>query len=95
MAWKRHAAGRCADGQGRLVADAILSISVTAVTYYRWGNEYGGLKGDQVKRFATPATVAPGASVLQDPLLLAIAPEPSTLGARHHLDPLPPSTLRT
>jgi hypothetical protein len=23
---------------------------VTEVTYYRWRNEYGGLKGDQVKR---------------------------------------------
>jgi putative transposase len=23
---------------------------VTEVTYYRWRNEYGGLRGDQVKR---------------------------------------------
>ena len=23
---------------------------MTEVTYYRWRNEYGGLKGDQVKR---------------------------------------------
>jgi hypothetical protein len=23
---------------------------VTEATYYRWRNEYGGLKGDQVKR---------------------------------------------
>ena len=36
--------------QGRLVADAIRAIGVTEVTYYRWRNEYGGLKGDQVKR---------------------------------------------
>ena len=36
--------------QGRPVADAIRSIGVTEVTYYRWRNEYGGLKGDQVKR---------------------------------------------
>ena len=36
--------------QGRLVADAVRAIGVTAVTYYRWRNEYGGLKGDQVKR---------------------------------------------
>ena len=36
--------------QGRLVADAVRSIGVTEVTYYRWRNEYGGLKGDQVKR---------------------------------------------
>jgi transposase-like protein len=32
------------------VAEAIRSIGVTEVTYYRWRNEYGGLKGDQVKR---------------------------------------------
>ena len=36
--------------QGRSVADAVRSIGVTEVTYYRWRNEYGGLKGDQVKR---------------------------------------------
>jgi transposase-like protein len=36
--------------QGRSVAEAIRSISVTEVTYYRWRKEYGGLKGDQVKR---------------------------------------------
>jgi putative transposase len=33
-----------------LCADAIRSIGVTEVTYYRWRNEYGGLKSDQVKR---------------------------------------------
>jgi putative transposase len=31
-------------GQGRPVAEAIRSIGVTEVTYYRWRNEYGGLK---------------------------------------------------
>ena len=36
--------------QGRPIADAVRSIGVTEVTYYRWRNEYGGLKGDQVKR---------------------------------------------
>ena len=36
--------------QGRPVGDAVRSIGVTEVTYYRWRNEYGGLKGDQVKR---------------------------------------------
>ncbi len=36
--------------QGRPVADAIRTIGVTEVTYYRWRNEYGGLKGNQVKR---------------------------------------------
>jgi putative transposase len=32
------------------VAEAIRSIGVTEVTFYRWRTEYGGLKGDQVKR---------------------------------------------
>ena len=36
--------------QGRPVADAVRAIGVTEVTYYRWRKEYGGLKGDQVKR---------------------------------------------
>jgi transposase-like protein len=36
--------------QGTAVADAIRSIEVTEVTYYRWRQEFGGLKSDQVKR---------------------------------------------
>ena len=59
MARKRHTAEeivaklRQVDvlmAQGRPVADAVRAIGVTEVTYYRWRNEYGGLKGDQVKR---------------------------------------------
>ena len=36
--------------QGQTIADAIRSIGVSEVTYYRWRQEYGGLKSDQVKR---------------------------------------------
>ena len=36
--------------QGGSVAEAVRSIGVTEVTYYRWRQEYGGLKSDQVKR---------------------------------------------
>ena len=36
--------------QGRSVAEAIRSIGVTEVTFYRWRQEFGGLKTDQVKR---------------------------------------------
>jgi putative transposase len=36
--------------QGRSVADAVRGIGVTEVTYYRWRQEFGGLKMDQVKR---------------------------------------------
>jgi hypothetical protein len=39
-------------GSGSLTAEAIRSIGVTEVTYYRWRSEYGGLKGDQVKRLS-------------------------------------------
>ena len=36
--------------QGQSAADAIHQIGVTEVTYYRWRREFGGLKGDQVRR---------------------------------------------
>lgn len=59
MARKRHTAEEIVAklprvdapiARGRQVADVVRSIGVTDVTYYRWRNEYGGLKGDQVKR---------------------------------------------
>ena len=59
MARKRHTAEEIVSklrqvdvltAQGRPVAEAIRTIGVTEVTYYRWRSEYGGLKGDQVKR---------------------------------------------
>jgi transposase len=36
--------------QGNKVPDAVRSIEVTRVTYYRWRREYGGLQMDQVMR---------------------------------------------
>jgi putative transposase len=36
--------------QGKPTAEAIRVIGVTEATYYRWRQEYGGLKGDQVRR---------------------------------------------
>ena len=59
MARKRHTAEEVVTklrqvdvltAQGQPVAEAIRTIGVTEVTYYRWRQEYGGLKGDQVKR---------------------------------------------
>ena len=59
MARKRHKAEEIVaklrqvevlTAQGRPVAEAVRSIGVTEVTYYRWRSEYGGLKGDQVRR---------------------------------------------
>ncbi len=36
--------------QGKSVSDAVRTIGVTQFTYYRWRKEFGGLKGDQMKR---------------------------------------------
>src|SRR5206468_512317 len=36
--------------QGQSVSEAIRSIGISEVTYYRWYQEFGGLKSDQVKR---------------------------------------------
>ena len=36
--------------QGQSVSEAIRSIGVSEVTYYRWRQEFGGLKSDQIKR---------------------------------------------
>ena len=36
--------------QGHAVCDAVRSIGVTEVTYYRCRQEFGGLKSDQVRR---------------------------------------------
>jgi transposase-like protein len=36
--------------QGQLIADAVRAIGVTEATYYRWRQEYGGLKSDQVRK---------------------------------------------
>jgi len=37
-------------GQGSTVPQACKKIGVTEQTYYRWRNEYGGLRLDQAKR---------------------------------------------
>jgi len=59
MARKRHKAEEIVSklrqvdvltAQGASVPDAVRSIGVTEVTYYRWRREYGGLQMDQVKR---------------------------------------------
>ena len=37
-------------GQGHTFAQAIKSIGITEVTYYRWRQEYGGMSTSQAKR---------------------------------------------
>jgi len=39
-----------AKSQGQNVVDAIRQIGVSEVTYYRWRQEFGGLKTERVKR---------------------------------------------
>ena len=41
--------------QGQNMVDAIRQIGVGEVTYYRWRQEFGGLKTEQVKRLKDPA----------------------------------------
>jgi putative transposase len=36
--------------QGKSTVDAVRAIGVTEATYYRWRQEFGGLKSDQVRR---------------------------------------------
>ena len=36
--------------QGKSVQEAVRQIEVTEQTYYRWRNEYGGMRTDQAKR---------------------------------------------
>ena len=47
---RSYARSMCWSHKVKPVAEAVRSIAVTEVTYYRWRQEYGGLKGDQVKR---------------------------------------------
>ena len=65
MGRKKHTAGQIVAkvrqvdvlvSPGIKVAEAIRSIEATKVTYYRWRSEYGGLKGDQVRRLKSLET---------------------------------------
>jgi hypothetical protein len=64
--------------QGRPVGEAIRSIGVTEVTYYRWRSEYGGLKGDQVKRLkeleAENTRLGPRNRIIRSPARSAMSP---------------------
>ena len=53
-----HAGAGCAQardrgpdaGEGRDVADVCREFQITEATYYRWRNQFGGLKADDAKR---------------------------------------------
>lgn len=73
--------------QGRSVTDAVMTLGVTEVTYYRWRNEYGGLKGDQVKRLKALETENSRLRRAVSDLMLAISKltlqRDHSLGAGH------------
>ena len=37
-------------GEGRTVPEVAKALEVSEATYHRWRNQYGGMKGDEVKR---------------------------------------------
>jgi len=37
-------------GQGQDVAEVVRHLEVTEATWYRWKNQYGGMKADDAKR---------------------------------------------
>ena len=37
-------------GEGNTVSDVCRELGVTEQTYYRWRNQYGGMKADDAKR---------------------------------------------
>ena len=47
--------------QGQHMVDAVRQIGVSEVTYYRWRQEFGGLKSEQVKRLKDLAREQPAA----------------------------------
>ena len=37
-------------GEGRTIPEAAKELGMSEQTYHRWRNQYGGMKGDDVKR---------------------------------------------
>ena len=37
-------------GEGRTMAEVLQHLAISEQTYYRWRNQYGGIKADEVKR---------------------------------------------
>ena len=49
IVWKLGQADRLL-GEGNTVTDVCRELGVTEQTYYRWRNQYGGMKADDAKR---------------------------------------------
>src|SRR5947199_4438859 len=37
-------------GEGKAIPEVAKALEVSEATYHRWRNQYGGMKGDEVKR---------------------------------------------
>ena len=37
-------------GEGKTIPEAAKELGISEQTYHRWRNQYGGMKGDDVKR---------------------------------------------
>src|SRR5579875_2042013 len=37
-------------GEGKRIPEAAQELGISGQTYHRWGNQYGGMKADDVKR---------------------------------------------
>ena len=37
-------------GEGKTIPEAAKELGISVQTYHRWRNQYGGMKGDDVKR---------------------------------------------
>jgi putative transposase len=37
-------------GEGKTIPEAARELGISEQTYHRWRNQYGGMKGDEVKR---------------------------------------------
>ncbi len=71
MARKRHSAEQIINklreaevllAQGHSVPEVSRRLGVTVQTYYRWRQEYVGLKTDQAKKLKSPSEKTPGSS---------------------------------
>jgi putative transposase len=46
-------------GEGKDVADVCRELQIAEQTYYRWRNQFGGLKADDAKRLDRPPEFGP------------------------------------
>ncbi len=72
--------------QGQSVAEAVRSVGVTEVTYYRWRQEYGGLKGARSSGRRTWRLRTPGCATLTSSTGRSAAGPKASYEVTLHLD---------